>query len=104
MKLRIREHALSSALIPRDDRVAIVTVAQEILGKVQPRSEKPARAQFVVRRCHAIDAANNYIPWILIRIFRVVRAVCDYFGESPHQLPELVGMQNGPAVKLVVRS
>ena len=58
-QLAIGQPPLRAALVPEDDRLAIVAIAKEILGEVEPRADEPLRSELGIGRRDAIAADEH---------------------------------------------
>src|SRR5688572_23392142 len=68
-------------------------MAQQILGKIEPRAEEPPGAGLRVRRGHAVKSANYFVPRVTFP------RVGNYFDEPPDRRPELLGVHHRPSIE-----
>src|SRR5687767_8883101 len=68
-------------------------MAQQILGKIEPRAEEPPGAGLRVRRGHAVKSANCFVPRVTFP------RVGNYFEEPPDRRPELLGVHHRPPIE-----
>ena len=93
VQLGDRSAALRAALVPEDDRFAIVAIPKEILGEIEARADEPVRSELGIRRRDAV-ASNEYT---LTRDLRI--CVGDDTAEPPDLGPEQFQVADRPLVQ-----
>src|SRR5918994_4242755 len=93
VQIGIAEPLLWSQFVPEDQRRLLVVKAQQVLGKVEARTWKPAGTQLGIRRGHPFQADDDIIPRGTSSLFR------DDAAEPPNLGPEGIRVVGGPAVE-----
>src|SRR3954468_2031468 len=86
-QLAITQLALATPLVPEYDRRAVVAVAQQVFGEVQPGTGKPVRTEQGIGRRHAVQTHDDLIPRLSAGTF-----LRNDSAKPPDLGPERLGM------------
>ena len=93
-KLGVRQCSPPALLRPEDQRRAIIAMAQQVLGEVEPRARKPAWTLLRIGRRNTRAADQHVVP----RLGSIPR-VSDHVDEAPELGPEQLGFGDRPFVQ-----
>jgi hypothetical protein len=93
-QLGVAQRALPAALVPEDDRFAVVALPQQVLGEVEPGAAEPAGAERRIGRGHPVAALEHRVPRRRTRPL-----IGQDAAEAPDRGPELLRMRHRPRVE-----